>query len=97
MGKLDTTITVSNAEYRPCFICVRGEPERKALFHRWEDKAEIVPHSPLVCGPDGGVVRGTVGIVEFEDGTVGEFFPSHIRFLPRNFGEYDFGNTGAKE
>lgn len=57
MGKLDTTITVSNAEYRPCFICVRGEPERKALFHRWEDKAETVPPSPLVCGPDGGVVR----------------------------------------
>ena len=58
---------------------------RVCFFHRWSDKSEIVPPSPMAGGHAGGVINLTVGIVEYkEDGTVHEFYPHEIRFLNTN-------------
>ena len=62
-------------EKRPCYI-----DDRKALFHGWSDRAEAIDESPLVGGHPAGIIKWTVGIVEYEDGTVQEIAPTKIRF-----------------
>lgn len=62
-------------EGRPCYV-----DGKKAMFHIWSVKQEIVPPSPFKGGHSGGVVSGIVGIVEFEDGTVAEVYPCGIQF-----------------
>lgn len=82
-------IVTQTAEKRPCVVSVVTRDKnrkiathtRNALFHRWADKAEIVPPSVLKGGHGGGVVRGVLAIVEYEDGTIGEALPENIRFL----------------
>lgn len=76
MAGLSETITIKTTEYRPCLV-----DGKKALFHRWSVKAEVVGESPLRGGHSGGQLMGTLGIVEFEDGTVGEYYPNRIKFL----------------
>lgn len=71
---------------RPCMA-----KNRKALFHKWAEKSRIVGPSPMVGGDNGGVIKGVVGIIEFEDGTVVERLPSDIRFLDTDFKNYCFG------
>lgn len=61
---------------RPCMV-----KDRKALFHRWSDKAEVLAPSPRVGGHTGGQLYQTVAIVEYDDGSVHEAYPSEIRFL----------------
>ena len=87
MAGLDGTITVKTSEYRPCMV-----GDKRAMFHRWEDKAEIVPPSNLRGGHSGGVVRGSIAIVEFEDGRIVEVYPRDVRFLDSKclFSEYSF-------
>lgn len=87
MAALNGTITVSASEYRSC--TVNGE---KALFHRWEDKAEVIGESLFCGGHPGGQLRNVFGIVEFEDGTVKEILPHKIQFLDsqRLFKQFDF-------
>ena len=63
---------------RPCEV--NG---RKALLHKWAGYSEIVPPSLMIGGHGGGVVACTVGIVEYEDGTVGTADPERIRFTDR--------------
>ncbi len=54
---------------------------RKAYFHCWEDKAEIIPPAAGTGGHCGGVVRCILAIVEYiDDGTVQEVYPSRIVF-----------------
>lgn len=62
---------------RPCFV-----DGKRALFHRWTDHAEVVCESPLRGGHPGGQLWITFGIVEFEDGTIQEVYPSRIHFVP---------------
>lgn len=83
--------TVTTAEYRPCVVQLK-----KALFHRWTHKSEIVPPSPLRGGHSGGVLSGEFGIIEFEDGTIAEVEPQKIRFIDEKLKEYDFTECGAK-
>lgn len=61
---------------RPCVW--NGRPAR---FHRWCDWSEIVEPSAMVGGHNGGELRYTVGIVEFEDGTIKRVLPQDIRFM----------------
>lgn len=61
---------------RPCIV--NGE---KALFHRWSDKAEVIPPSPMIGGHPGGQLAQTVAIIEYDDGSVHEAYPSEVRFL----------------
>lgn len=61
---------------RPCLV--NG---KKALFHTWSNKSQIVEPSPLMGGHNGGVLEYTVGIIEYEDGQVSECIPSYIKFI----------------
>ena len=76
MAELGGTITIKTGEYRPCLV-----EGKKALFHRWSVKAEVVGESPLRGGHSAGQLMLTVGIVEFEDGTIREYCPHQIKFL----------------
>lgn len=92
-------------ELRPCFVRSLERTDnrklitntRKALFHKWAEKSEIVPPSYLKGGHGGGVVRGVVAIVEYEDGTVGEVLPENIRFLDSPHDQYGFTEREARE
>lgn len=84
MASLNSRIDVK-FEFRPCYV--KGV---KALFHRWIHKSEIVPPSVYVGGHNGGVVSGTLAIVEYEDGRIGEARPTDIRFIDRKFDDYCF-------
>lgn len=99
---------VENA-LRPCKVKFRipdekkpytfkKEPEIKnALFHTWAHESSVVPESPLAGGHKGGVVSYTVGIVEFEDGTVHMLSPECITFIDDKHQEYSFpGEEGSK-
>ena len=71
---------------RPCIV-----DEKKALFHCWSQESEIIRPSPLKGGHSGGVVAGTFGIVEFENGDVCKVYPEKITFLDNGiFKEYVF-------
>lgn len=45
MASLDGTLTITNSEYRPCVV-----DEKRAMFHRWEQRADVVDASPLRGG-----------------------------------------------
>jgi hypothetical protein len=66
-------------ELRKCIV-----KDRPAYFHKWSDKSEIVPPSHMIGGHGGRVITLTVGIVEYEDGTVHECYPSEVRFTDRD-------------
>lgn len=88
MAIFDGKITASNSEYRPCIV--NG---KKALFHRWTERANIIPPSPMAPGVishDGGVIKDTAGIIEYEDGTVAEVYTINIRFVDNPFKEIAF-------
>lgn len=89
MAKLGD-ITIRNAEcYRPCYV--NG---KKALFHRWEEIADVV----FLAGDNPtGQVKYTVAIVEFEDGTVAGVHTDKVRFVPGLMNEYDFREAVMNE
>jgi hypothetical protein len=62
-------------DYRPCIV-----EEHKALFHMWSQR----------CTPVGGTLQYTIGIVEYEDGTVHECYPNVIRFCDNKCKDYTF-------
>jgi hypothetical protein len=66
-------------ELRRC--TVKGN---NAWFHRWCDKSRIVPPSPMIGGHGGGVIRDTVAIVEHDDGTIHEYYPTEVKFIDGN-------------
>lgn len=72
----------------------RSEEKRKALFHCWSHRSEIVGESLLRGGHAAGQVSGTFAIVEFEDGTVKEVEPWNIRFIEGLINDYSFGQEG---
>lgn len=105
MAALDGTITMTTAEYRPCYA-----NNKKALFHRWTDKEEILlKYSGYICGnkvekmvkqyqengllpnsADVEKVKTTFAIVEYEDGTIDEVRPQQIRFTDDKIKQYAF-------
>ena len=89
MAGLNDTIKFLSGEYRPCLV--NG---RKALFHRWEDKASI--RDTIMAGTIPGQLAATVGIVEYEDGTVHECYPYEIRFCDSKFSEYCFDDRSIE-
>lgn len=73
------------SELRPCLV-----NDKRALFHKWSDKSQIVDPSPLMGGHQGGVLKYTVGIIECEDGQVCECMPSQIKFIDSKMEQYYF-------
>jgi hypothetical protein len=91
MSGLVGAIMIRTTEYRPCYV-----GGKKALFHKWEDVSEIVEPSIMKGGHGGGVVKGTLAIVELEDGTIKRVTPHIIQFADNKIKEYAF-NEGEKE
>lgn len=91
MAKSDLKIklfTGENGPYRPCLVkrdCgkrgKKGKELVKAFFHCWVHKSEVVPPSPMLGGHSGGIVSGVLGLIENEDGTIDQVYPSRIKFL----------------
>lgn len=50
-------------------------------FHRWVERAEIIPPSAFIGGHNGGIVKDTFALVELEDGRVMECRTNRIRFI----------------
>lgn len=86
MSSLDGKITISNIEYRPCYV-----DNRKALFHCWSVRAYV--RSGLMIGTASGQMIDTYGIVEYEDGSVSEVEPNEIRFADNLINEYCFSES----
>lgn len=76
-------------EVRPCMVKFKNK-EKKALFHRWEDKAYPIGESALIGGHTAGQMWGVYGIVEMEDGKIEEVYPSSIRFLDKQVDQYSY-------
>ena len=53
--------------------------KRRAMFHRWIQRAEVAPPD-LVLGGPGGQLMECFGLVEFEDGHVEEVYPRDVIF-----------------
>lgn len=85
MAGLNGEIIIRTSEFRPCFV--KG---KKALFHCWEPKMQVVGESMLRGGHSAGQLAATFGIVEYEDGTVRECYPHEIRFCDNKLEEYHF-------
>lgn len=78
-------ITISTSEYRPCYV-----EGKKALFHKWNDVAEVQAAGFAIGSSPGGQLKATFGLVEFEDGTVKEVLPHKIKFADKKINEYYF-------
>lgn len=87
--KVPATRIISSADYRPCVI-----DGKNALFHRWEEVSEIVYPSLMKGGHAGGEMKGTLAIVEMEDGCVRRVVPNAVRFTDnaKLFEIYCMGN-----
>lgn len=75
MSALDGVLEI-RGPLRPCMV-----DDKKALFHQWSHKAQVVGPSLAIGGHGGGQLEQTVAIVEYEDGTVAEVYPYRVRFL----------------
>jgi len=91
MAKLQSSINILTAEYRPCLV-----GGNKAMFHRWAAYANVIGQSPMIGGHPGGQVERPVAIIEFEDGTVAECSPTDVRFCDPPHKEYCFDKQETK-
>lgn len=84
MAEIGGALVIHTSEYRPCFV-----GDKKALFHRWNDISYIVEPSISIGGHGGGVVKHTLGMIEYEDGTIEEVAPRKIKFVAGMRQEYN--------
>lgn len=77
---------------RPCMV-----GKRKALFHRWTQESKIIPPSSFKGGDSGGQLSTTVGIIEWDDGTIHGVYPYEIRFLDTQSQMAEFGECYPRE
>lgn len=78
----------NKSEYRPCIVrvrmnervnCKKQYEEHRALFHHWSDRYWTT--AALFANEVAGQQSHTVGIVEYEDGTIHEHYPQEIQFI----------------
>lgn len=84
MAGLDGTITFT-ADLRPCYA-----DGKKALFHKFVEHSRIVEPSPMIGGHNGGVIKYTLAIVEYDNGKVEYVEPCKICFADNKINEYAF-------
>ena len=69
----------------------RTEDFMRAIWHRWVDVAQAIPESILRGGHPAGIIRDTLALVEYEDGTVAKVRPERVVFADGgDFGELAF-------
>lgn len=62
---------------RPCI----SKDGKKCFFHCWSHVSEIVQPSILKGGHSGGVISGTLAILEFEGGYIKKVAPENFYFI----------------
>lgn len=70
---------------------VKAKPEEvkhNAIFHRWSERFWTIGQSSMIGGYAGGQMSQTVGIVEYEDGTIHEHMPNDIQFKDGMFEKF---------
>lgn len=75
--KLTEKVKSDPIELRPCIIkspSNKPRVEMKAYFHKWCDKTEVSAF---------GTTNSVVGLVEYEDGKLGQWSPENIQFTDR--------------
>ena len=86
-----TSLNLDNR--RPCSVA-----GQKAMFHCWSHESWPVGPSLLVGGHSGGIVAKTLGIVEFENGTINKVEPESIIFVDGGaFDEVSFGEVDDRQ
>ena len=80
---------------RPCLIDTE-ENLAKAWFHRWTERNEFIPPSPMIGGHSGGMLKYTFALVEFEDGHVGEVAPERVKFTDTEFRDTIYNRKKGK-
>ena len=83
-------ITVTNNEYRACFV--KG---RKALFHRWYENLNL--KNEILNEKVGSHIRFFYGVIEYENGEVDVVAPNEIRFCDRKKEEYEFSRRRGEK
>lgn len=78
-----------NFGVRPCIVTQNGE-EKKALFHMWEKFCKACCSGLYIGGCPEGQMSMIFGLVEYNDGTMGEVNPSQIRFVDNKIKDYAF-------
>lgn len=79
MASLNTTITVTSSENRPCLV-----DGKRAIFLKWEEMEDMIGACPLVGGSSKSsnrTFKRTFAMVEFEDGSVERVCISDLKFL----------------
>lgn len=74
-------ITVKK-EIRQCIV----DGSTPALFHCWSEESYI--HIAVLKGDVSGVIKVTVGILEFKDGHIEKRKPEDIQFTDKLFSQY---------
>lgn len=64
------------------------EVKHNAIFHHWSERFWTIGQSPMIGGYAGGQMSQTVGIVEYEDGTIHEHLPNKIQFTDGMFEKF---------
>lgn len=82
-GRKITGRTLKHTEYTEV-----PDETHNALFQCWSERFWTVGESPMVGGCAAGQMSQTVAIVEYEDGTIHEHYPSEIRFIDGKIKEY---------
>lgn len=77
------TVRIKETNERKTVVIKQAE-EHKGYFHKWSDRFWTTGESPMIGGYAAGQMSQTVAIVEYEDGTVHEHYPSEIRFTDRD-------------
>jgi len=89
------------AERRPCYVkptnskikgevrILKTEDLTRAMWHKWVDVAQAIPQSMLPGGHPAGIIRDTLALVEYEDGTMAKVHPERVIFA--DYG--DFADT----
>ena len=100
MSALDGKIT-SESELRPCIVRIPDKKkqfkEMKALFHCWNFRSEVIGEYYLRGGHPAGQISATFALVEYEDGTINEVYPTQIRFVDNAMSEYAFPEMEEKQ
>lgn len=70
---------------RSCLVSIISSDERKiihkkAIFHRWVDLAYVVSPGLTLGSHNGGQIRKTLALVEYENGQIEKVEPNDVTF-----------------
>ena len=81
-------------QLRPCYVHVKPDVKKKALFHCWSFESEVIEPSLMIGEHPGGTMSCTMAIVELENGRIITMPPASIQFLDNKFNEYFLSERG---